>query len=242
MSGHSKWATIKRKKGATDAKRGKLFTKSIHEITVAVKEGKSGDPGMNPRLRFAIDRAKSVNLPADNIDRAIRRALGTEKGEEKHELFYEGYGPGGTAVLVEVLTENKNRTVGEVRHAFSKAGGNLGETNCVGWMFKKLGVILAKKDSLGEDQMMELALEAGADDVQDAGEVWEVTANPSAFNAVRDKLSAKITLDSAELQMVPDNYIQLSKDDSEKVGKLIDALDELDDVMNVFVNCEFSAE
>ena len=239
MSGHSKWSKIKRTKGVADQKKGKVFTRCIHEITVAVREGGGGDPNGNARLRIAIDKAKAVNMPNANIDRAIRRATGEEKGEEAWELSYEGYGPGGTAVLIHVLTNNKNRTVGDVRHAFTRAGGALGETNCVSWMFDKKGLILIDKKAISEDKLMELALEAGAEDVNDDGELWEVITAPGPFYSVKQALEAKVKLDEAEIKMLPKTRIELSGHDSDKMLKLIEVLEDLDDVLDVSVNCDF---
>jgi YebC/PmpR family DNA-binding regulatory protein len=239
MSGHSKWSTIKRKKGAADAKRGKIFTRVIHELTTAVREGGGGDPDGNPRLRFAIDKAKSVNMPNDTIDRAIKRATGEIKGEESFELTYEGYGPGGTAVLVEVVTNNKNRTVGEVRNIFSKCGGALGESGCVAWMFKKKGVIALEKSAGSEDQIMEAGLEAGADDVQESDGMWEITCDPNSFVAVKEAIEKKFKVDTAEVQMVPSSSVDVAGKEAEQMVRLMELLDDQDDVMNVFVNCNF---
>lgn len=242
MSGHSKWSTIKRKKGAADQKRGKIFTRIIHEITVAVKEGGGGDPAGNPRLRFAIDKAKANNMPNDTIDRAIRRATGEEKGEAQQELTYEGYGPGGVAVLVEVITDNKNRTVGEIRYAFSRSGGALGENGCVGWMFDKKGVVCIQKSLISEDSLMELALESGAEDVRGESDLWEVTCDPKVFNEVRNKLEAKVKLESGELQMVPKSQVQVAGKEAEQMIALLEALEDLDDVLNVWANCDITEE
>jgi YebC/PmpR family DNA-binding regulatory protein len=238
MSGHSKWATIKRKKGAADAKRGKMFTRSIHEIMVAVKEGGGGDPTGNPRLRFAIDKAKSVNMPGDTIERAIKRATGEIKGEDKQDLTYEGYGPAGAAVIVDVSTENKNRTVGEIRHAFTKSGGALGENNCVSWMFDKKGVFLIPRGVIEEDPLMELALESGAEDVKDGGEFWEVLTEPTAFHDVRMKLDPKVKIESAEITMIPKNTVSLEGEKAAQMMRLLETLEDLDDVLNVSTNAD----
>lgn len=238
MSGHSKWSTIKRKKGAADAKRGKVFTRIIHELTVAVREGGGPDPDGNPRLRFALDKAKGANMPSDTIDRAIRRASGQEKGEEKQEVRYEGYGPGGAAVLVDVLTENRNRTVGDIRNAFTRCGGSLGESGCVGWMFKNQGVITIKREAVSEEQVMEAGLEAGADDVKDDGDLWVVTTEPSAFFKVKGALEKTLPLESAEVTMVPSTTVTLSGKEAEQMIRLLDSLDELDDVLNTHSNCD----
>lgn len=240
MSGHSKWSTIKRKKGAQDQKRGKIFTRCIHEITVAVREGPGGDPNSNPRLRLAVDKAKSVNMPNENIDRAIKRATGELKGDEQQELIYEGYGPGGTAVMVEVVTDNKNRTVGEVRHAFTKCGGSLGETGCVGYLFNKKGLILISKNTVSEDELFEVALDLGAEDVSgEDEEMWEVTCEPAAFMRLREELEKRWTLELSETQMLPTTRIDLTADDAPRMERLLDMLDDLDDVINVFSNCNF---
>ena len=242
MSGHSKWASIKRKKGAADQKRGKIFTRCIHEITVAVREGGGGDPSGNARLRFAIDRAKAVNMPNENIDRAIKRATGEIKGEEQLELTYEGYGPGGTAVFVEVLTNNKNRVVSEIRHAFSKCGGSLGEGGCVAWMFEKRGVIIIKKELIEEDALYEAALDAGADDLSGDDDEWEVKCEPKDLHAVKSALEAKVKIESAEVQNVPKTVISLGGKEAEQVMRLMEMLDDLDDVLNVSVNCDFETQ
>ena len=245
MAGHSKWSKIKRAKAVTDKKRGKIFTRCIHEITVAVREGGGGDPDANPRLRLAMDKARSANMPNDNIDRAIRRATGEEKGAEQHELIYEGYGPGGVAVMVEVLTDNKNRTVSEVRHAFSKCGGSLGENGCVSWMFDKKGLVIlskANKDEAGlsDDDLFDLALEAGAEDISEEGDVWEITSGPADFHALQEALSAKVELDEAEIQHLPKSRTEVDGKQSAQVIRLLEMLDDLDDVLNVSANCDFS--
>ena len=240
MAGHSKWSKIKRQKGVADKKRGKIFTRCIHEITVAVREGKSGDISANPRLRLAVDKAKSLNMPSNNIERAIKRATGEDKTEEQYELIYEGYGPGGTAVMVEVLTDNKNRTVSEVRHAFSKAGGQLGENGCVAWMFDKKGLAIINKSEIAEEELMELALEAGAEDVSSEDDTWEVTSEPNDFNNLHQALEAKVKLEEAEIQYLPKNIITLEGKDAEKMIKLLELLEDLDDVLNVSANCDFA--
>src|SRR6478752_5106648 len=206
MSGHSKWATIKHKKGALDAKRGKIFTRLIKEITMAAKAG-GGDPEGNPRLRGAVAAAKAENMPADNIKRAIQRGTGELEGVSYEEITFEGYGPGGVALLVEVTTDNRNRTVSEIRHAFGKNGGNLGEAGSVSWMFKKKGDIVVAKSAAKEDDLMNIVLEAGGDDLKDDGENWEILTDPNAFEAVTEALkTANITPVSAEVAFVPDNY------------------------------------
>lgn len=238
MSGHSKWSKIKRAKGANDAKKGKVFTRCIHEITVAVREGGGGDPDANARLRIAIDKARGANMPGDNIERAIKRATGEIKGAEQVELSYEGYGPGGAAVYVEALTDNKNRTAGEVRHAFSKCGGSLGTNGCVAWMFKKKGVIVLERSAGSEEQVMELVLEAGGDDVSDDGDCWEITCDPTRFHEVRSALEANVKITDAEIQMIPDTEQALSGKEGEQMLRLMDMLDDLDDVLNVFTNAD----
>jgi YebC/PmpR family DNA-binding regulatory protein len=243
MAGHSKWSKIKRAKGVADKKRGKIFTRCIHEITIAVREGGGGDPDFNPRLRLAIDKAKSQNMPNNNIDRAIKRATGEEKGEESFELTYEGYGPNGTAVIVEVLTNNKNRTVGEVRHAFSKAGGSMGESGCVAWMFDKKGLISLKKEAIAEEQLMDLALENGADDISDEEEVWEILCDPRDLHNLRTALESRVgELEMAEVQYLPKSRNKINAEEGEKILKLIDALEDLDDVLSVSANCEIEDE
>lgn len=237
MAGHSKWSTIKRKKGATDAKRGKIFTKCIHEISIAVKEGGADIDG-NPRLRLAVDKAKSVNMPNDNIDRAIKRASGELKGGDLAELFYEGYGAGGAAIMVEAVTDNKNRTASEVRHAFSKCGGSLGESGCVAFLFDKKGLLAVKSEGVSEEEIMERAIEAGAEDVEAQDEFWAVTTDSTSFHSVKQELEAKYQFEIAELQMLPKTTVAVEGKEAEQVERLISMLDELDDVMNVYMNCE----
>jgi len=242
MSGHSKWATTKRKKAAIDAKRGKIFTKLIKEITIAAREG-GGDPAGNPRLRLAIDNAKSANMPQDNIDRAIKKATGELEGDSYQEFTYEGYAPAGIAVLVEVATDNKNRTVAEVRHVFSKGGGSLGESGSVAWMFERKGVITLPKQGKTEDDIMEIILEAGADDLQTEEDFFEIQTSLESFEAVRRSLADKnLSIDNASLQWIAKNYVQVSGEDAEKVIKLIEALEDLDDVQNVYSNADFDEE
>jgi YebC/PmpR family DNA-binding regulatory protein len=239
MSGHSKWATTKRKKAVIDAKRGKMFTKLIKEITISAREG-GGDPSGNPRLRLAVDNAKAANMPADNIDRAIKKATGELEGVSYHELTYEGYGPGGIALLVEVATDNKNRTVAEVRHLFSKGGGSMGETGSVSWMFERKGVIALPKQNKAEDEIMEIILEAGADDLQTADDFFEVYTSIESFEPVRKALSEKnIKIENASLQWIAKNSVGIKGEDAEKVMKLIEALEDCDDVQNVYSNADF---
>jgi len=236
MSGHNKWSTIKHKKAATDAKRSRVWTKLIKEITVSARIG-GGDPTGNPRLRSAIDKAKGANMPNDNIDRAIKKGTGELGGVSYEEIAYEGYGPGGVAVLVEVLTDNRNRTVGEIRHTFEKFGGNLGAAGSVAWMFKKRGVISLDKAAIGEDKLMELALDAGAEDVRDAGGSWEVETDPAAFDAVKTALGrVKLAPQHADVTMVPQNRVHLDEGKAGSMLKLMEALEDDDDVQNVYAN------
>ncbi len=236
MSGHSKWSTIKRKKGKADQERGRVFTKLIKEITVAARFG-GGDPDANPRLRTAILTAKSNSMPADNIKRAIQKGTGELEGVSYDEINYEGYGPGGVAVMVQVLTDNKNRVVAEVRHLFSKYGGNMGETGSVGWIFSKSGVIEVEKSKIGEDELLELALESGASDMTHEGDMFEITTPPDAFEAVRSAIEKKgIPMASAEVTLVPSTTVKLEGKHAESMIKLMDALEENDDVQKVYAN------
>ena len=241
MSGHNKWSTIKHKKGAADAKRGKVFTKIIKEISVAAKLG-GGDPTGNPRLRTAIDKAKAENMPKDNIERAIKKGTGGMEGVTYEEIVYEGYGPGGVAVLVEVMTDNRNRSVSDVRSIFTKCNGNMGEAGCVAWMFEKKGLLVFPK-SVDFDALFEKALELGADDVADEEEQIEVMTDPSAFIEVRDALEAAgFRPDSAEVTMIPQTMIKLDGKNAENMLKLMDRLEDNDDVQNVYANFDISAE
>jgi YebC/PmpR family DNA-binding regulatory protein len=238
MSGHSKWATIKRKKAALDAKKGKIFTKLIKEITIAARQG-GGDPAGNPRLRLAIDNAKAENMPAENIERAIKKATGELEAVTYHELTYEGYGPAGVAMLVEVATDNKNRTVAEVRHIFSKHGGSLGETGSVAWMFERKGVITLPKQDKSEDDILAIVLDAGADDLQTEEEFYEITTSVENFEAVRKALQENnLKVDNASLQWIAKNTIEVKGEEAEKVMKLIEALEDCDDVQNVYSNAD----
>jgi len=238
MSGHSKWATTKRKKAVIDAKRGKAFTKIIKEITIAAREG-GGDPNGTPRLRLAVDNAKAVNMPADNIERAIKKATGELEGTTYHELMYEGYGPAGVAILVEVATDNKNRTVAEVRHLFSKGGGGMGETGSVAWMFDKKGAITLPKQNKSEDDMTEIILDAGAEDLQSEEEFYIVLTSIESFETVRKALiDKKLTIENASLQWIAKNFINVTGEDAEKVGKLLESLEDSDDVQNVYSNAD----
>lgn len=237
MAGHSKWANIKHRKGAADAKRGKIFTRLIKEITVAARMG-GGDIDGNPRLRAAVNTAKQVNMPKDNIARAIKKGTGEIEGEVYDEILYEGYGPGGVAVLVECMTDNRNRTVADIRHYFAKSNGNLGESGCVAWMFDKKGVIAVDKGGIGEEELMDLALEAGAEDVVEEESGFQVLTAPEVFEAVREALEqAGVAMASAEVSMVPKNIVEVTDEDVAKsLMKLLDNLEEHDDVQNVHAN------
>jgi YebC/PmpR family DNA-binding regulatory protein len=236
MSGHSKWATIKHKKGAADAKRGKIFTRLIKEITVAAKQG-GGDPDGNPRLRTAILAAKAENMPADNIKRAIQRGTGEIEGLTYEEITFEGYGPGGVAVIVDVLTDNRNRAVSEIRHAFSKNGGNLGETGSVGYMFSKKGLIVIAKEGTDEEKLTEVVLEAGADDLNDEGENWEIFTTPKEFVAVKEAIEkAGYKPEHAEVTMIPSTYQKLEGSQANAMMRLLEVLEDLDDSQNVYSN------
>ncbi len=243
MSGHSKWSTIKRKKGAADAKRGKIFTKIIKEISLAARLG-GGDPEGNPRLRAAILAAKNENMPKDNIERAIKKGVGAaEGGVNYEELTYEGYGPGGVAVLVEVMTDNKQRTVAEIRHIFSKSGGNLGENGCVAWIFEKRGAISVDKKAIGEEELMEIALEAGADDVRDEGDEFMVVTDVSAFEQVKNAIDERhIPCLEANIAMVPQNEVKLDAGKAESMLKMMEKLEDNDDVQNVYANFDIDDE
>jgi len=241
MSGHNKWSTIKHKKGAADAKRGKVFTKIIKEISVAAKLG-GGDPGANPRLRTAIDKAKGENMPKDNIERAIKKGTGGMEGVNYEETTYEGYGPGGVAVLVEVMTDNRNRTVSDVRSIFTKCNGNMGETGCVSWIFDKKGLIIYPK-SVEFEKLFDTSLEAGAEDVSEQDEQFEVITDPSSFIEVRDALTAAgFKFDSAEVTMIPQTMVKLEGKQAENMLKMIDRLEDNDDVQNVYANFDISTE
>jgi len=240
MSGHSKWHSIKHKKGALDAKRGKLFTKFIKEITVAARSG-GGDPDANARLRKAILDAKAGNMPNDTIDRAVRRGTGEEEGVNYEEITYEGYGPGGVALMVQSMTDNRNRTVAEIRHIFSKNGGNLGESGSVGWMFEKKGYIVVEKAAKSEEELFELAIDAGADDLRDDEDNFEIITSPDAFDAVLTAVKgAGVEPQVAEVEMVPQNYIKLEGADARQMLKLMEALEDHDDVQKVSANFDIS--
>ena len=236
MSGHSKWATIKHKKAAQDAKRGKVFTRLIREIQIASREG-GGDPDSNPRLRTAITAAKGQSMPQDNIKKAILRGTGQLEGASYEEITFEGYGPSGVAVIVEVVTDNRNRTVSELRFVFTKNGGNLGENGCVSWMFNKQSMIEVPKDAAGEEQLIEVVLGAGAEDVRDDGENWLIVSQPEAHNNVAKALEdAKIASGSAAISMVPQNTVQVEGKSAVTVLRMLDALEDHDDVQNVYSN------
>ena len=243
MSGHSKWSTIKRKKGAIDAKRGKIFTKLIKEITVAARMG-GGDIDANPRLRTAVLAAKTENMPKDNIERAIKKGTGGLEGVNYEEILYEGYGPGGVAVLVETMTDNKNRTVADVRHFFAKSSGNLGESGCVGWMFDKKGVITVDKGAISEDQLLELALEAGAQDVVEEDASFQVITAPEDLNGVAEGLTkGKVAYQEAAISMVPKNTIEVSEEKTARsLLKLLENLEDHDDVQKVHANFDIPDE
>ena len=236
MSGHSKWATIKHKKGALDAKRGKIFTRLIKEVTVAARNG-GGDPDHNPRLRTAIAAAKAENMPADNIKRAVQRGTGELPGVTYEEFTLEGYGPGGVALLVEISSDNRNRTVSEIRHAFTKNGGNMAEAGAVAWMFHKKGDILVPKAAAAEDKLMDIILDAGGEDLRDDGDTWEVLTDPSAFEGVVEAIKkAGIAPTSAEVALIPQNYIKLEGAAANTMIRLIEALEDYDDVNHVYSN------
>ena len=238
MSGHSKWATIKHKKGAADARRGKIFTKLIKEITVAARIG-GGDPDANPRLRTAIAAAKAENMPADNIKRAIQKGTGELPGATYEEATFEGYGPGGAAIILEVATDNRNRTLSEIRHVFSKNGGNLGEHGCVAWMFNKKGYIVVPKEKVDEDTLLTLATDAGAEDMRDDGSQWEVITPPEAFHHVVDKLKgANIAPTSAEVALVPQSNVKLTGKAASQMLRLMEELEDHEDVQHVHTNFE----
>ncbi|HEY7166996.1 MAG TPA: YebC/PmpR family DNA-binding transcriptional regulator [Candidatus Binatia bacterium] len=236
MSGHSKWSTIKHKKAAKDARRGKLFTKLIKEITVAARTG-GGDLNANPRLRTAVLTARANSMPGENIDRAIKKGTGELEGVSYEEIQYEGYGPGGAAILAQVLTDNKNRTVSEIRRLFTKHGGNLGETGCVSWMFDKKGLITVEKASVDEEKLMDWVLDAGAEDVRDEDEIFEVVTRPEDFEKVKEKLDKeKVPIASAQITMVPKNTVDIDERHAEQILKLTEELEDHDDVQSVSAN------
>ena len=241
MSGHSKWANIQHRKGRQDAKRGKEFTQAAKEIIIAAKNG--GDPASNSRLRAAIAAAKSINLPKDKIEAAIRKGTGQDAGGDIIEINYEGYGPGGVAVIVETATDNRNRTVAEIRHLMSKGGGSMGENGCVSWKFERKGVIQFSKEKYTEDQLMEAALEAGADDLRDEGDVWEIQTAMADFNAVREAFEAAgLEMISAELNQVPQTTMEVDLETARKLLRFIELLEDNDDVQNVYSDADISDE
>ncbi|MBT7697865.1 MAG: YebC/PmpR family DNA-binding transcriptional regulator [Desulfobacterales bacterium] len=242
MSGHSKWSTIKHKKGAADAKRGKIFSKLIKEITVAARMG-GGDSEANPRLRHALNAAKSQNMPKDTYERAVKKGTGELEGVNYEEIIYEGYGPGGVAVLVECLTDNRNRTIATIRHAFSKAGGNVGTDGCVAWMFDQKGLISLNKTEATEDQLMEVALEAGAEDIRDEGDTFDIITEPSDFDSVKEAIdAAEIKYIEADITMLPQNMAPVQGAEAEQVIKFMDALDDLEDVQKFYTNADIPDE
>ncbi|MFO7989075.1 MAG: YebC/PmpR family DNA-binding transcriptional regulator [Thermodesulfobacteriota bacterium] len=242
MSGHSKWSTIKHKKGAADKKRGKIFTKLIKEITVAARMG-GGDMEANPRLRQAVAAAKAQNMPKENFERAIKKGTGELEGVSYEEIIYEGYGPGGVAVMVECLTDNRNRTIADVRYMFSKAGGNVGTDGCVAWMFDKKGLIAVAKDAVDEDTLMELALDAGAEDIKDEGDVFEVITDPGDFEAVQAAVDdAGIACEMAEITRLPQTMTAVTGKEAEQMVRFMEALDDCDDVQQFYTNADIPDE
>ena len=242
MSGHSKWSTIKHKKGAADKKRGKIFTKLIKEITVAARMG-GGDPDANPRLRHALSSANSQNLPKDTAQRAIKKGTGDLEGVEYEEILYEGYGPGGVAMLVECLTDNRNRTIADVRHIFAKAGGNVGTDGCVAWMFDKKGLISVSKENSDEDTLMELALDAGAEDIVEETDSFDIITSPEDYDAVKDAIdAANIKYELAEITMIPQNMTKVEGKEAEQMIRFMEALDDSDDVQKFYSNADIPDE
>jgi YebC/PmpR family DNA-binding regulatory protein len=236
MSGHSKWATIKHKKGVADARRGKVFTRLIKEITVAARIG-GGDPDGNPRLRAAVNAAKAENMPADNIKRAIQKGTGELPGATYEEAVYEGYGPSGVAMMLEVATDNKNRTISEIRHIFSKHGGNLGENGCVSWMFNKKGYVVVEKEKADEEKLLNIVMDAGADDLSEDGSNWEIFTSPGSFQEVVDRLKGEnVTPALAEVSMVPQSYVKLSGKSAQQMLRLSEELEDHEDVQHVYAN------
>ena len=240
MSGHSKWSSIKHKKGAADAKRGKIFTKLIREISVSARTG-GGDPDGNSRLRTAIAAAKAENMPKDNIERAIKKGTGELEGTHYEETVLEGYGPNGVAIIADVMTDNKNRTIAELRHAFTKHNGNIGTTGCVAWMFSKKGLISLDKDKVDEEKLMEVALEAGAEDINDEESTLEIITEVKDFETVRDALDKNgLSYVFAKVSMIPQNTVKLQDKEAEQFLKLVEALEDSDDVQDVYSNCDIS--
>ncbi len=243
MSGHSKWSTIKHKKGATDARRGKIFTKLIKEITVAARMGGGGDITSNPRLRSAVQAAKNENMPKDNIERAIKKGTGELEGVSYEESVYEGYGPGGAAVFVESLTDNKNRAVADIRHIFNKNGGNLGENGCVAWMFSKKGYIVVDKKHIDEDALMEYTIDAGAEDVREEEDFFEIVTASEDFESVKIALEkASIAISNAEITMLPQSTSNLEGKEAEQMIRLMEALEDCEDVQKVYTNADIPDE
>lgn len=241
MAGHSKWANIQHRKGRQDAKRGKEFTKAAKEIIIAAKSG--GDPDSNPRLRAAIAAAKAINLPKDKIESAIRKGTGQDSGGDITEITYEGYGPGGVAILIEVATDNRNRSIADLRHLISKNGGSMGESGSVSWMFERKGIIVFEKKAYSEEEVMEAALVAGADDLHDEGDTWEIHTSMLDFTSVRESFeSSGFVIQSAELSMIPQNMISVDIDTARKVVKLLESLEDYDDVQQVYSNVDISDE
>jgi len=242
MSGHSKWSTIKHKKGAADAKRGKVFTKLIKEITVAARMG-GGDPDSNPRLRHALSAARSQNMPKDTFERAIKKGTGELEGVNYEEIVYEGYGPGGVAVLVECLTDNRNRTIAEVRNIFGKAGGNVGTDGCVAWMFDKKGLITVSKEDSDEETLMDIALDAGAEDIKEETDSFDIITEPTDFDAVKEAVdTAEIKYEIAEITMIPQNMTKIEGKEAEQMIRFMDALDDSDDVQKFYSNADIPDE
>ena len=242
MSGHSKWSSIKHKKGATDARRGKIFTKLIKEITVAARFG-GGDPAANPRLRTAIQAAKNENMPKDNIERAIKKGTGELEGVNYEESIYEGYGPGGAAIFIESLTDNKNRAVADIRHILSKAGGNLGANGCVAWIFEKKGYIVVENDAVDEDTLMEVAIDAGAEDVREDDSNYEIITEPKDFEAVKAAIEAQsLPYIAAEITMLPQSTVNLQGKEAEQMVTLMETLEDCDDVQKVYTNADIPEE
>ncbi len=242
MSGHSKWASIKHKKAATDSKRGKIFTKLIREISIAARTG-GGDPDKNPRLRKAITDARAQNMPADNVKRAIQKGTGQLEGASYEDVTYEGYGPGGVAIFVTAVTDNRNRTVSEIRHIFMKSGGRMGETGCVSWMFKRMGYIDVPKDKVPEDQLLDIALSSGAEDMRDDGQNWEIVTTPEAYDTVLEAIKAKgIEIDASNVGFLPQNYVRVSGKEAEQLLRLMEELEDHDDVQTVSSNFDIPEE
>ena len=242
MSGHSKWSTIKHKKGAADAKRGKIFTKLIKEITVAARLG-GGDPEANPRLRHAISAARSQNMPKDTFERAIKKGTGELEGVNYEEILYEGYGPGGVAVLVETMTDNRNRTIAEVRNIFGKAGGNVGTDGCVAWMFDKKGLISVSKEDSDEETLMDIALDAGAEDIKEETDSFDIIIEPAAFDTVKDAIdNAGIKYNMAEITMIPQNLTKVEGKEAEQMIRFMEALDDSDDIQKFYTNADIPDE